>query len=163
MAFFTFNTLVELISIDRAFTSDELAIEEMSLQRVKSSAKEIADRIIKEISSRVRIILNNTKFTDQLKTEASKILLKLVQIYNHHLLNNEEETFSLVSFIQQELKRTAIPECRASLLHSLRELLSGQYLFKSYESIYDYCIQCLSNNSPTRIQTIALNTIRRFL
>ena len=88
MAFFTFNTLVELISIDRALTSDELAVEELSLQRVKSSAKEIADRIIKEISSRVRVILNSVKFTDQLKTEASKILLKLVQIYNHHMLNN---------------------------------------------------------------------------
>jgi hypothetical protein len=84
----------------------------------------------------VRVILNSTKFTDQLKAEASKILLKLVQIYNHHLLNNEAETFSLLSFLQLELRRTAIPECRASLLHSLKELISKQYPFGKYQEIF---------------------------
>ena len=39
MAFTTFNTLVELISIDRALTNDAQE-EEVSLQRVKSSALE---------------------------------------------------------------------------------------------------------------------------
>ena len=47
MAFNTFNELIELISVDRALTTDELDVEEFSLQRVKSSAKDIADRIIK--------------------------------------------------------------------------------------------------------------------
>jgi hypothetical protein len=92
MAFSTFNDLIELISVDRALTTDD-AVEELNLQRVKSSAKEIAERIIKELSERVKVILNNAKFNDQLKIEAARILLKLVQIYNHHLLANEEQTF----------------------------------------------------------------------
>ena len=99
MAFNTFNDIIELISVDRALTSDELDVEEFSLQRVKSSAKDIADRIIKELSGRVRLILNHSKFNDQLKAEAAKILLKLVQIYNHHLVSNEQETFQLVNFL----------------------------------------------------------------
>ena len=90
MAFFTFNELIQLISIDRALTNDEVEVEELSLQRVKSSALEIADHIIKEISKRIKIIFNNSKFNDQLKIESSKILLKLVQIYNHILINREE-------------------------------------------------------------------------
>ena len=88
MAFSTFNEIIELISIDRTLTSDEVSVEELSLQRVKSSAKEIADRIIHEIESRVKVILNSSKFNDQLKSESSKILLKLIQIYNHHLISN---------------------------------------------------------------------------
>ena len=88
MAFNTFNELIELISVDKALTSDELDVEDFSLQRVKSSAKDIADRIIKELSNRVKIILNNSKFNDQLKSEAAKIFLKLIQIYNHHLISN---------------------------------------------------------------------------
>ena len=99
MAFNAFNDIIELISVDRALTSDELDVEEFSLQRVKSSAKDIADRIIKELSGRVRLILNHSKFNDQLKAEAAKILLKLVQIYNHHLVSNEQETFQLVNFL----------------------------------------------------------------
>lgn len=62
-----------------------------------------------------------------------------------------------------ELKRTSIPECRANLLHCLRELLSNYYPFSKYQEIYDYCLQCLKTQSTTRIQTISLNTIRRFL
>lgn len=46
MAFLTFNTLIELISIDRALTNDAQD-EEMSLQRVKSSALDVADNLIK--------------------------------------------------------------------------------------------------------------------
>jgi hypothetical protein len=46
MAFSTFNQLIELISIDRALTNDS-AEEEMSLQRVKSSALDIAEKLIK--------------------------------------------------------------------------------------------------------------------
>ena len=68
MAFIAFNELIELISVDRGLTADEISIEELSLQRVKSSAKDIADRIIKEISHRVRIILSSAKFSDQLKS-----------------------------------------------------------------------------------------------
>lgn len=47
----------------------------------------------------MRLILNHSKFNDQLKAEAAKILLKLVQIYNHHLVSNEHETFQLVNFL----------------------------------------------------------------
>ena len=93
MAFFTFNELIELISIDRAFTNDEVEVEELSLLRVKSSAREIADLLIKEIESRIRVILHNSKFNDQLKIEASKILLRIVQIYNTTLIGNQEDTF----------------------------------------------------------------------
>lgn len=42
MGFFAFNELIELISIDRALTTDDLVTEELSLQRVKSSARDIA-------------------------------------------------------------------------------------------------------------------------
>ena len=42
-------------------------MEELSLQRVKSSALEIADHIIKQITKRISVILNNSKFNDQLK------------------------------------------------------------------------------------------------
>lgn len=66
MAFTTFNQLVELISTDRALTSDAID-EEVSLQRVKSSALDVADSLIKEITKRIKIVFNNTKFNDQLK------------------------------------------------------------------------------------------------
>jgi hypothetical protein len=56
-----------LISVDRALT-DDIDVEDFSLQRVKSSARDIADRIIKELSTRVKLILNSTKFNDQLKS-----------------------------------------------------------------------------------------------
>ena len=46
MAFSTFNQLIELISIDRSLTNDQLE-EEMSLQRVKSSAQCVAEHLIK--------------------------------------------------------------------------------------------------------------------
>lgn len=124
MAFITFNELIELISVDRVLTSDEVDVEEFSLQRVKSSAKDIADRIIKELTDRVKLILNNSKFNDQLKSEAAKILLKLIQIYNSHLVSNEHDTFTLVNFLRDELKKTTIAEVRVSLLQSLKELLS---------------------------------------
>ena len=66
MAFTTFNQLVELISTDRALTTDAID-EEISLQRVKSSALDVADSLIKEITKRIKIVFNNTKFNDQLK------------------------------------------------------------------------------------------------
>lgn len=87
MAFTTFNELIELISIDRALTNDSIE-EEFSLQRVKSSALDVADNLIREITKRIKIIFNNTKFNDQLKIESSKILLRIIQIYNHVLINN---------------------------------------------------------------------------
>jgi hypothetical protein len=46
MAFSTFNQLIELISTDRALSSD-LIDEDLSLQRVKSSALDVADNLIK--------------------------------------------------------------------------------------------------------------------
>jgi hypothetical protein len=55
--------------------------------------------LIKEITKRIRIVLNNPKFNDQLKIESSKILLRVIQIYNHILINNEQETFSLIDFV----------------------------------------------------------------
>ena len=66
MAFTTFNQLIELISTDRALTTDAID-EEISLQRVKSSALDVADSLIKEITKRIKIVFNNTKFNDQLK------------------------------------------------------------------------------------------------
>lgn len=87
MAFTTFNELIELISIDRALTNDSIE-EEFSLQRVKSSALDVADNLIREITKRIKIIFNNTKFNDQLKIESSKILLRIIQIYNHVLINS---------------------------------------------------------------------------
>lgn len=49
MAFWTFNQLIDLISIDRALTNDEAPEEEMSLLRVKSSARDVAELLIREI------------------------------------------------------------------------------------------------------------------
>lgn len=48
----------------------------------------MADNLIKEITKRIKIVFNNTKFNDQLKIESSKILLRIIQIYNHILINN---------------------------------------------------------------------------
>ncbi len=88
MAFSTFNQLIELISTDRALSIDYID-EEVSLQRVKSSALDVADNLIKEITKRVKIVFNNSKFNDQLKIESSKILLRIIQIYNHVLISSE--------------------------------------------------------------------------
>lgn len=109
MAFTTFNDLIELISVDTSLKEDdEDEVLELGLLRVKSSAREIADLLIKEIESRIRVILHNSKFNDQLKIEASKILLRIIQIYNSTLIANQEDTFRLVNFLEQELKRTAL-------------------------------------------------------
>ena len=81
----------------------------MSLQRVKSNALEVAAHMIREITARIKIIFNNAKFNDQLKIESSKILLRIIQIYNHVLITNEADTFQNVRFILDELAKTHIP------------------------------------------------------
>jgi len=64
--------------------------------------------LIKEIKNKIKIIFNNAKFNDQLKIESSRILLRIIQIYNHILITSEEETFNMINFILEELKKTSI-------------------------------------------------------
>ena len=160
MAFTTFNELIELISIDRALTNDSIE-EEFSLQRVKSSALDVADNLIREITKRIKIIFNNTKFNDQLKIESSKILLRIIQIYNHVLINNEAETFTLVGFILEELKKTSIIENKFNLLSCLRELISRDHPFNSYERVQDFVFDQLNRVNNIKIQSICVGTLRR--
>lgn len=68
MAFFTFNNIIESISVDKQNTNIEEDIEELSLQRVRSTESDLAINIISELNSKIKIVLNNSKFNDQLKT-----------------------------------------------------------------------------------------------
>jgi hypothetical protein len=160
MAFSAFNALIELISIDRALTNDAQE-EEVSLQRVKSSALDVAEKLIKEITRRIRIVLNNAKFNDQLKIESSKILLRIIQIYNHVLINNETETFSLIGFVLEELRKTAIVENKCNLLACLRELVSNDYPFPHYQPLADYVFEQLARSPGLKVQVVSLAILRR--
>lgn len=163
MAFVTFNTLIELISVDRALTNDEIAIEELSLQRVKSSALEIADKLIKEITAKIKVVFNNSKFNDQLKIEASKILLRIIQIYNHILINSESDTFQLVSFIIEELKKTAIIENKANLLLCIKELVSSDHAFAQYEGVYDLFFNIIAKTNNVKIINICILSLKKIV
>lgn len=121
----------------------------------------MAERLIKEITKRIRIVLNNPKFNDQLKVESSKILLRIIQIYNHILINNEQETFSLIDFVLDELKKTAIVENKGNLLACLRELVSSDYPFPHYQRLWDYVFEQLGRSPGIKVQAISLAILRR--
>jgi hypothetical protein len=60
------------------------------LLRIKSSDKDLAKEIISEINSKLKIIFGNPKFNDQIKLEASKLILRIVQFYKDELESESE-------------------------------------------------------------------------
>ena len=66
MAFLAFNDLIDIISITKD-VSEDMEIEGMKLQKVKSSALDIAEKIVEQLKHKIKIVLNNSKFNDQLK------------------------------------------------------------------------------------------------
>lgn len=107
--------------------------------------------------------MNSSKFNDQLKVEASKILLKIVQVYNHILTVREEETFKLVGLLSEELKKSSLPDCRANLLECMGALVCPNYAFSQYRHLLDYCIQNILKPESVKIQSICLLNVRKFL
>ena len=83
------------------------------------------------------MVFNNPKFNDQLKIESSKILLRIIQIYNHVLICSETETFSLVSFVIEEVRKTSIIENKCNLISCLRELVSRDHPFSCYGALIE--------------------------
>lgn len=122
---------------------------------------DVADNLIKEVTRRISIVLNNSKFNDQLKIESSKILLRIIQIYNHILINNEQEAFSLINFVLDELKKTGIVENKCNLLACLKELVSNDYPFEHYQRLWDYVFEQLARTSTVKVQTIGFAILRR--
>ena len=161
MAFFTFNELIELISVNRTL-SDEQALEEMSLQRVKSNALEVAAHLISEITKRIKVIFSNAKFNDLLKVESSKILLRIVQIYNHILITNEGDTFAQINFILEELSKTHIQDNKINLLLALKELITADYPFAHYQPVYRAVFAHLNAKHHHKIHAICFNLLSRF-
>lgn len=107
MAFQTFHNLIECISTEKNVDPEE-DVEDISLMRVKSNEKSLAKTIIDEINSRIEIILESSKFSDQLKIEANKIVYRLIQIFRDDFQSTPELVDSLMKTLSRELKKTQI-------------------------------------------------------
>lgn len=88
-------------------------------------------------------------------------MLRIIQIYNHILINNEQETFNLINFVLDELKKTGIVENKCNLLACLRELVSNEYPFDHYQRLWDYVFEQLARTSTVKVQTIGFAILRR--
>ena len=57
--------------------------------RVKSSEKDFAQAMIKELNQKIKIIFESSKFSDQIKIEGCRIIFRLIQIFKDTLINDK--------------------------------------------------------------------------
>jgi hypothetical protein len=103
--------------------------------RVKSSEKDLAKTIIQEINNKIEVILESSKFSDQLKIEGTRIIYRLIQIFHNDLQSSPELVEGLMKTLTKEVKKTQIADNKNHCLLGLKELISRSRNFKEYEDV----------------------------
>ena len=108
------------------------------------------------------MVFSSGRFNDQLKVEAGRILLRIVQIYKSVLLASENDTFGQIAFILEELRKTNLPDNKLNLLMALRALISGDYSFAHYQKVYDAVLAHLRAKHHPKLHALCFSILKRF-
>ena len=136
-------------------------IEDMGLRRVKSTEGDFAMEIVQQISDQIGILFHHKKTKEVTKTEASKILLRIIELLRERIIENEEVCMKLLNQVTGEVGKVKTDSC-VNLLKVIKSLVSGIQDFGAVKNILNILLKYTADTN-LKVASISYGGIRAVL